>query len=363
MHFYFFIFFILLLLSFCEIFSLKRKITIKILSIIIFVFFIFSFIRWETGTDWQSYYDVFKSIKEPWVMKEDVYSLEFESGFMFLNHLAKSISDSYTIMLFLQGAILFFCLNTSLVKYSLYPIFSLLIFYSMSLAGIFFVRQTIAMCILLCAIPYITQRNKAKFIIIVILATLIHRTAIIFLISYPLFHYRLKLRTIIVVITIAIFSGIIFKKLVINILSNLNLGIISLKINAYLMKGSDESYGSYSSAVVLLRGLINRSLLIAVYLIILNKIRINKPLLNGLINLNLLGVIFYVTLSPISYSLSRVTVYFDIMQIFIIPYLFKYANFSTKKILFIFFSLYLVFRLYIIVSTYPEEYIPFKTII
>ena len=122
MFFYFFIFFILLLLSFCEIFSLKRKITIKILSIIIFVFFIFSFIRWETGTDWQSYYDVFKSIKEPWVMKEDVYSLEFESGFMFLNHLAKSISDSYTIMLFLQGAILFFCLNTSLVKYSLYPI-------------------------------------------------------------------------------------------------------------------------------------------------------------------------------------------------------------------------------------------------
>ena len=129
------------------------------------------------------------------------------------------------------------------------------------------------------------------------------------------------------------------------------------------MKGSDESYGAYSSAVVLLRGLINRSLLIAVYLIILNKIRRNKPLLNGLINLNLLGVIFYVTLSPIAYSLSRVTVYFDIMQIFIIPYLFKYANFQTKKILFVLFTLYLAFRLFIIVSTYPDEYIPFKTII
>lgn len=232
----------------------------------------------------------------------------------------------------------------------------------MSLAGIFFVRQTIAMSILLHSLIYIKNRNFLFFFLIVIIATLIHRTAIIFLITYPLFYRHFKLRQIFLIICLTLFLGLFFNRFIINILSNLNLGIISAKINVYLSLGSDESYTTYSSTTVLLRGLLNRLFLIGIYLIILNKIRKNNPFLNGLINLNLLGVILYVLLTPISFSLGRVSVYFDIIQIFILPYLIKYSNKPTRKLLLIFLTLYLGLRLYTIVSSYPEAYIPYKTI-
>ena len=75
------------------------------------------------------------------------------------------------------------------------------------------------------------------------------------------------------------------------------------------------------------------------------------------------NTIFYVILTPISFSLGRITAYFDIIQIFILPYLLKKSNYYTKHIFLIILTLYLGFRLFIIISSFPDEYIPYKTIL
>lgn len=359
---YYFIFIILLFLAYIEILSNNKRFSQGFFFFIIIIFFILSFIRWETGTDWDNYYFPFQRIKIPWESLTDEYS-NFELGMMFLYNLAKTLSNSYTMMLFIEGLILYSTLSYAITKYSIYPIFSILMYYTMSLAGIFFVRQNIAMCILLCAIPYIINRKFIKFCLVVIIASLIHRTALFFLIAYPLFYKYYDLKRILFLLIFFTIIGIAIGKILIIYLSSLNLGIITAKLNAYLLAGSNESYTTYSATSVLIRGLINRSFLIVLYLSILEKYRIKDKILNGFINLNLLGVIFYVILTPISFSLGRITAYFDIIQIFILPYLLKKSNYYTKHIFLIILTLYLGFRLFIIISSFPDEYIPYKTIL
>lgn len=155
---YFFIFFLLLSGALLEIISNNKKFSQSTFTFFIFCFFILSFIRWETGTDWTPYYDVFKSIEIPWETLTD-YLHGFEPGFMILYNIAKSISDSYTIMLLTEAIILYFCIYYFIKAHSFYPILSLLIYYSMSFAGIFFVRQNIAMAILLCSLKYIYEKK------------------------------------------------------------------------------------------------------------------------------------------------------------------------------------------------------------
>jgi len=144
-------------------------------------------------------------------------------------------------------------------------------------------------------------------------------------------------------------------------LGELGLGIISAKVNAYLDAGTDDNATTFSTTGVLIRGLINRAFLIIVYLSILNNERKNNVILNGLINLNILGIILYVILTPIAFSLGRITAYFDILQIFIIPYLFINSSLKTKCNLLFLLSLYLGLRLYTAIAAFPEEYIPYKT--
>lgn len=358
---YFFIYFLLLSGTFLEVISNNKKFSSNAFAFFIFCFFILSFIRWETGTDWSAYHDVFESLNIPWETLTDHYH-GFEPGFMILYNTAKSVSDSYTMMLLIEAAILYICIHYSIRTLSFYPLLSLLIYYSMSFAGIFFVRQNIAMAILLCSLKYLYEKRLLPFIFIVIIASSIHRTAMIFLIAYPFFHKFYKLKSIILISLLASIIGIALGKLMLSFLGELGSGIISAKINAYLDAGSDDNATTFSTTGILIRGLINRTFLILVYVSILNNERKDNTFLNGLINLNILGIILYVILTPIAFSLGRITAYFDILQILIIPYLFINSSLKTKCNLLFLLSLYLGLRLYTAIAAFPDEYIPYKTI-
>ena len=356
------LFFLLFILTYLEILSNNKQFSQNSIIIVTTFFFILSFIRWDTGTDWEPYFEAFERIKIPWENLSDKYS-EFEWGFMVLYNIAKSLSDSYTMMLFIEATILYMCMFHVIKTHSLYPIFSLFIYYCMSFAGIFFVRQNIAMIILLCSLKYIYERKIIPFIIIVCIASLIHRTAIIFLLSYPIYKYYYSLKFIIVSVLITTLLGLFLTKLMLNMIGGLGLGIISAKINAYLDLGENDNSTTFSTTGILIRGLINRAFLVILYLSILNKDRAQNRVLNGLINLNIFGIILYIILTPIAFSLGRVTAYFDILQIFILPYLFTKCTFRAKYTIISLLSIYLFFRLYTAIAAFPQEYIPYKTFI
>ena len=85
----------------------EKQIFIEILAIVIVV--LFQGLRWENGTDWDSYYGMFMYPSEP------IYYNEY--GWWLLNDIVRRFSgESYTAMLIVQSALIVL-LNIKFAKY------------------------------------------------------------------------------------------------------------------------------------------------------------------------------------------------------------------------------------------------------
>ena len=176
MIFYFAIFTLLAFFSFLEIFAFKKVDSVLFFLVLTFFLFSLSFIRWETGTDWDAYLNFFE-ISTEWFSESE----EFEWGFSRLNEIIRSYSSNYTVMLFVMAAILFSFQSKAILAFSPYPITSILILWSTTFANIFFVRQTVSIAILFFSIRYIQEKRFWSFLLMIFFAMLFHRTSIIFI--------------------------------------------------------------------------------------------------------------------------------------------------------------------------------------
>lgn len=326
----------------------------------IFVCFILASFRWEVGTDWESYNRYFNEIKVPF---GDMFSIHdtFEFGFILLNNFAKSISNEYTFCLLLQAVIIYVFLGWGIYKGSYYPLLSVFIYFSMALGGIFFVRQTMALAILFYSISFIEQQKLKKFLLFVLLASLLHRTAVFFVFAYPIFTLRYSWKKIFVLFFVSVVVGSIVGILLLQFISSLNLGVLSLKLASYLNTGNDVSYTTYSTTATIIRGSINRFFLIFLYILLLRNERLHNSRLNGIINLQLFGICLYFMFTPISLEFARIGSFFDMAQVLAIPYLFKVRpKIKEKTLLFTIIFLYSAFRFYVAVNQHRNLYIPYN---
>ena len=350
---------VLICLSFLEVSTYNRLFSQLGLMAGILFFFILSFIRWETGTDWSSYIEIFSWIKTPW----DSLDNGMELGFTVINHLGKMLFDSYTGVLFLFAIILYSCTYKSTIYFSALPITTLLLSFCIVFANVFFVRQNIALAILMLALIFANENRWWRFFFLVLLAAQFHRTAWIFLCVYPVFGHYYKLRTIVGFLIISIIGSLLLSKFLFAVIGNLGLGVISQKIEMYLEMGTDDNTMAFSTTTILLKGLLNRVVLLTLFFILLNKERQRNSTVNGLLNIYILGTILYCATLPISISLARVAVYMDMVQIFLVPYALETQNKMTNRIiLFGFFVLYYLFRMYASFTAYETAYVPFQTI-
>lgn len=90
--------------------------------------------------------------------------------------------------LFLSGIPFVVCSSYAIYKYSKYPVFTYFMMFGMYiyLTNMFLIRHSIAMAILILAYGCILENKPVKFILLVLLATSFHTTAIVFCIAYPL---------------------------------------------------------------------------------------------------------------------------------------------------------------------------------
>lgn len=350
---------VLIGLSFLEISTRNRVFSRLVLMAGVLFFFILSFIRWETGTDWSSYIEMYRWIRTPW----DAMDNGMEFGFNMVNHLGKMLFDSYTGVLFLFAIILYGCTYKSTVYFSKFPVTTLLLSFCIAFANIFFVRQNVAVAVLMVALIFVDKQRWWLFVLMVCLAAQFHRTAWVFLLVYPLFNRYYKLKTIAVLLILSIIGSVLLSKFLFTIIGNLGLGIISQKIEMYLELGADDNTMAFSTTTILIKGLLNRGILLGLFFSLLNNVRQYNPTVNGLLNVYVLGTILYCATLPISISLARIAVYMDIVQIFLIPYILEtQSKIGNRIILFGFISLYYLFRLYTSFTAYETAYTPFKTI-
>lgn len=343
-----------------ELIGQRNKNTNILFIVSIVTLFLFSFIRWETGTDWNSYAEMYSWIRVPW----DSFDSGMEYGFLFIEHLAKTIFDNYTGVLFLFAVIIYGNMIVSYPKLCKYPMVALWITFCISFANMLFVRQNIAVAILITSLIPVYHKNLKLFIVLVFIASLFHRTSWAFLMVYPIFNHFYKQRTIIICTIICIISGLVMSKIILTIIGSIFSGIIEKKINAYVDAGVNDNSMNYSTTFILIKGIINRCFLLIFFLFKFNEnVRGRNRLVNGLFNTYILGTILYCILLPISISLARVAVYMDVTQAFLVAYILgTQKTVINRLLLFTTFAIYYIIRFYTYTMSYEDEFIPYKTI-
>lgn len=321
-------------------------------------FFVLSFIRWQTGTDWEPYEGFFNWAGD-WGAET-----EFETGFFFLNTLVKQFTDSYTVMLFVEGAVVAGFTTLAIRKFSPYPLVSLFILYAILLANIMFVRQAIATSILFYAVRYIIERRWWPFLLFVVLAAMFHRSAWIFLLAWPVFNLRWSITKMFFSLLIAIALSPVINALMLS-LGGLFGGIIQAKLDLYLGEAAEgNTFGAgFSMAEIIVKGLINKVFLftIGAYIIYLTDEK-ESFRVRGFMNLFWFGSIIYFLTIPISTGMARMSYAFDIFQIVLIPYLFKVVrNREARLIWFVLIGIYLLMRMMVYVINFYDYYVPFNT--
>jgi len=166
------------LLSFISLFFEININTKKyIINIFLLILVIFDGLRWETGTDWQSYYDVYKNLLNG-------FQPGFEIGFISYSYILRLISENYSFYLFVTTFIIYFGIFTPILKLTNYSFISLsfltahIPWYSGSL------RQMMATVFFCNSLKYIHRKNFKKFILYIIIGSTFHTTIVPFMFIY-----------------------------------------------------------------------------------------------------------------------------------------------------------------------------------
>ncbi|SHK64035.1 EpsG family protein [Chryseobacterium polytrichastri] len=350
------IFGLISLLSFSEM-NLGRKFG-KIAAIpIILVFYLLSFLRWERGTDWSAYKFIFENMAS-----NEYLQMMYEFLFIKLNSFVYSATGDFSVLLFVEASIIFFCFFYIIRKYSEAPILSVLVWFSVSLASIFFTRQAIAVAICVLALNFIIQRKLYLFLLTVFIAMLFHKSALIFFPAYWIYNLNLSKKQIIVILISSFVLTSVASSLLTTI-GNSSLGALSERSSAYMESGADESFGSgYSPMETMIRGVSYRLFLIGIFIIFLFK-NYEKVQFRGIFNLYLMSVVLFILFVPISVALIRFSGYYEIFQIFLYPILIlQTKNKIIKNLLLLLLIVYLGFKFYGVIFAYKDLYIPYKSI-
>ena len=150
------------------------------------VFTLFRGLRWDTGTDWDQFlqvynqahwYNVFSYVR----YVSDVGASHMDYGYMFLNALFHELGLGYTMFLLFTNFIIMWCFKDFCLKMTKYPILTMILLINVGMP--FPVRQSISFAILLWGYQFLNKKDIKKYLLVVFCAFTIHKGA---LIGFPL---------------------------------------------------------------------------------------------------------------------------------------------------------------------------------
>lgn len=217
----------------------------KYLFIIIGILTLFLLLRsTKVGIDTKNYENIFNYCREKNIIELLTYE-RHEIGYKYYTKFI-SLFTNYHLFLCITSVItmigIYFFIKENSKNYFL----SLLLFITFNFYGYYFgiLRQSIAISILLCGYKYVFEKKIWKFLSFVLLATLFHKTAIIFIILYFIKYIHIDKRKVIIwIVIIAMFF--ISRQFILNFIIN------------YVYKPADLTFysGSGYKMLILLIGL------------------------------------------------------------------------------------------------------------
>lgn len=326
------------------------------------VFWLLASLRWKTGTDWDSYYDVFYYFS-------DIYRSYFEPGFIILVSTIRSFTSNYTIYLTIFSFLCLFLKFHFFLKYHKETIFTvLLLFLCYYFADIFAVRQNLAISITIFSTSFIIQRRPWLFSILICVAATIHFTSILYIFAYIIYWTNVKDRTFYILILISVIFGLVgggakFLDLGLKIIGVD--GYAGEKINQYLNEsGADAINTNNNPLVIYLLGLIKRGILIPIFFWVKNKVSDSRPEMRGYLNLYMVGNIIYFLFAKDLAIFARASVPFLFFEIFLIPFTLIYFRPLRVKFIVVFMIVLILSasRFNALINSYYDLYVPYNSI-
>lgn len=283
-----------------------------------------------------------------------------DSGYALLNLIVSFIGGYKLFIIVVSLVMMYFLMNTIKI-FSINPIISIYMYYSLYFLGnnMAKIRQGLAVLIAINSLKYLYNNRNIKFIIGVLVATTFHASSIIFITL--IFFTKLNLSKI---------------KMSVMLLMALIIGISGLTESIFI-KFIEFGYGlnifgfsriySYVNTSYLLRDggylgltyiLIN-GIIIIIFYDKLKEFKTNKPLI--LAKTTFLGTIMSVILFNLPLLNQRISMFFLIAQIFLIPYIIYSIKNKYYRLIFITIYLLAVFAMgYNQLIVNYNNYIPFE---
>lgn len=357
----------LILFSFVIIETVKEftKFKFLIFGFFLFVLTLFTGLRWETGTDWFSYKELFDTLELDWTFLINVYS--FDLGYVILNALVRLFTDNYTLFLLIDSFIAVGIVYYFLKKYSPNPNISLFVFYNAFFVAQFMGsnRRMISLGAGLFVFYFILEKNYKKYAFWQTIAFLFHRSSIMLLLTWFVPRKRFTTKQIFNILFICLIIGI--PQLPFKIVGILGESLSSFSSNSIVDKmlfyseNSENVIPENTNPVILMiLSVIKRSVFIAFYLYVINKNKgVLDPLSDYFLNIYIIGFAIYLLFngSPIFQMLST---YFTFIEIALIGRFWNYTEIKTKFIFLGVLLFYGFFQLLSSLNAYPELYIPYK---
>lgn len=227
-----------------------------------------------------------------------------EVVFYMLTRFYLIITNNYRIYLIILAMPLNFFVSRFIYKYSKIPFLSFIIFFSLNYFAMEFtlLKHCIALSILILSYDYIVKKDFKRFVLVVILAAFFHRTAIIFLIVYPLGNLKTGYKNISAIV-ISLFASVAIGKDILNVL------ILAININHY------TKYINADSNTLTFFFL---NLFIYLFVIIFFKKYKKENEYNRLMNIFTIGICISTFATTIGESL-RMSTYFTIYSLILLP--------------------------------------------
>lgn len=361
---YYGIFFILVILAFIEVLGIKIKKHFALLIIILF--FLLAAFRWEIGTDWESYLSNFRIANDMGLIEYiKVFSGFYEYGYVILTGIIGFLTNNYNFYLSFVALIIFILTYSRLFSRSKLIYISLLAIFCFSFAYMFSVpRQGIAIAVVFYSIKYIEEKSKFKFIIAVLIATMFHSSALIFLPAYFIFYLKISVKKYLIGMFLALFCGIAAVE-ILSFINNMGIlpGKISERISSYLTTKYVDNASRALIVDILIKTLTRGFVIVLIFLFLL-KIKNKDENLNGYINFYYVSTYLYIISFFTSEVFSRLSIYYEEVQYILYSYVFFFAKKNIRILLFFVFVVFLFLKLYArLNSGYMEEFIPYKSIL
>lgn len=324
----------------CRLVNGQRIIVYLLIYLPLFVLCAFRDI--SVGNDTSVYYYGFQNFSNFNSLHEAFTTSRYEPAYIIINYLFNKFNLSYYFLQIVLSGFIYFSVFVFLLRYSSDFLFSVYVFYVLrySIGTMNVVRMWMAIAVLLFAIQYVIDRKLIKFLIVILLASLFHSSALVFLIIYPLYSIQINKK-----IILAMMGG----SVLIFLASKFFFSVLTSLIGRYSGYLSTD-FNVESNIAVYLTLLIDLSLFVLIYVAINreNKYYCNDNSWGNIVsliyeedknNVGLKKILVLTALLAVCFDIiglgntvmNRISTYFSVFFVLSIPIAIQKIQFEANK--------------------------------